>query len=305
MLACCCLFAACAGSRPVAAPSIRGPSSGLNVSWLVVDDALAHANGKEPTARALAAYETEKLPFEAGTIRACRENGVRIVAVPTRDLDLLRARLMLVGPVQEQWYGQIPAWTSIIQGPNWQGTAMLGMDDGTLSLPAGSMRLLARCWTVPGQPVEGVQTAPWLRGGERPMTAAIELHLSPQHREATKGSSRFAEVLEPRAAPDARDDGLVFDRLTLRGTCEKGMAYVLVPEDPGVMWNETRRPAEGDPTGMDSTATPPGPPVSGPVFPRLPTVGDVLLTDVAAANKGRKVVLILEPRAPERYELGR
>lgn len=297
---------------------------GIRTQWWVVTDDVAREAGREPLAAVLAPFESAASPISAATRELWRRNGLRIVAVPRDEIEGIRSRLLFAGPSQEQTHGQLFSWSPLAVGASWQGEARLLLDNGPLELPAGRLRLIARCWVVPGKPAPGVAGVP----------ARLNLELVPQHEELRRNRDLFeaaarardtvgGEVVsgetvpdlatgelrwrEPGAAKDLREDGLVFSRLALSAELDGSACLIIVAELPNSDWSSLRTPAEPD-------ATRPGGAAEGEsdaeddagqttMAPALSTIGEAMLTDRFSATGGRRLVVVLEPGVPDRFRL--
>ncbi len=317
------LVASCA-SRPRGgpAPVVHERAEGLEVATWVVDDAGAPSMDRWTLARTLAPYESRPTPFDDDRVALWRANGIRIVAVPRDDLDSIRARLALVGPVQEHRYGQLARWTPIAAGPAFEARTVVALDNGPLALKPGRARLLARAWAVPEEPEDGRPRAP--------MSASMLLELVPQHADRSDGASDLARALARAEDPEAQDEaatGLVVRRLALSCRTRTSDAIIVVADTPEADWSgatsdaapapQDGPPARGPSETSSDRRAPEQPPRTGAaarnvktlrvdgVFERLPTLGDAMLSDALGANAGRRLVLVLSVKAPERFELQR
>ncbi len=290
-------LAACSGNRPPPPGSggDRGLPAGLEITWWVVDDSLQPA--KEPLPQVLRDYEARPLPGAGREL--WKANGLRVVPVPLPELDLVRARLATAGPLHEQWLGILPDWTPLIAGPDFAEPVRLQLDSGSLDLPPGRLRLLARAWATPVEP----ESAPPAGGPAAPadgrLPAALRVEVLPQHAQAAPSDPLRRALGAP--APGILDQGQTFPRLTLALLARGKQAFLIVPADPAEDWagaegagGEAGRPAS-------STADAPLAPLPAPV--PAPTFGQAMLSD--AAHPFRRAVLVLIPHAPAHFEIGR
>lgn len=286
----------CGGGRTVAqapAASTRVEREiGLEaVSWIsVADDARV--------ARVLGAYADRQRGVDARTAELWARNGLRVVEVPIEDAARVEAELndptAVRALVERQWLGQAFTWTTIVRGPATTSPSTLVTDAEPVRVPAGDVRLLARVWLGPGTSggdegrlsADGMgPPAPVATGGR---AAVLRIELMPAHRE--------------QAAPGAggAEQELPFARLRGEIRADGRFAYVLIPEEPGVIWQSAadgRQPpaepgAEDEPRGRTLGAAM----LEGGAY-RAPIVGPTL------PARNRRVVLLL-PRVPERFELG-
>lgn len=218
-----------------ASPVVRASENGLEVAWWVV------TSNQAAITAAMAPYLGRPVPLDDQTRALWEANGLRMVAVPVARLDELRQSMAIVGAIQRQWLGQTPMWTDTVTGPAWSGHRSLALDSGRLSLGAGRLRLLTRCWTVP-VPVLPQESDP-------SPAAALHIELLPQHLEAADVRGGGGGLMPIGASEDTADplaDGLVFRRLLAEMTVSQGDAYVIIPQRSGADWT---LPAADDASG--------------------------------------------------------
>jgi hypothetical protein len=141
------------------------------------------------------------------------------------------------------------------------------------------------------------------------MLAKLRLELVPQHEEKLPPRPAFDLNLDSKAKADAvredaRQAGLVFSRLALAADLGPDDCIVIVPDSPTSEWSRRRSPKDADPTSPDSAPRNEsqfGP--AGPPAPLEATLGEALLTDTFDTRRGRKLVVILLPGVPDRFEL--
>lgn len=281
----------------------QGPGVGIEVVWWVVDDSPFDdrlEEGQLPldvagraTRQVLAQFSGRPLPVSAEAAQRWRDNGLRLVSVPRRDVEAIRRNLRVVGPVQQQFMGEVTAWTEAARGPSWTNIQRILLDSGPLELRAGSLRLLARAWAAPGDAVLPDETARNARAAPL-STGVVQLQLVPQHLpRAAAPVDALRASLEPKKAKRPADDGLAFARLKLDMALSGREALLIVPESPDVEWNLT---SSGDPSPAGGTI--------GPTPPSEPTLGELMLTDLASgAKRGTRIIVVLIPHAPRGYQL--
>lgn len=266
----------------------------LDVSWWVLpSEASPNADDSARLERVLGTYQSNDIGLPDEQIRLWRENGLRVIAVPTSAVEDIRTALQASGPVEQQVLAQSGTWKSAYKGPAWTGSAMLRLDNGPLELPAGALRAMVRSWLVP---IAGSPTA---------SGAALQFEFALQHQETRRPVSEFQAALAIDAPKTLNDDGLVFWRLTLGGMLHAGWSYLIVPVEPGVEWKSSvldRLAEQGaakvaDGTGVGPTA------IAGPALRAPPTLGEALLSDAVRGRPDRRYVLVLTPNVPERFEL--
>jgi len=325
-----------AGPRAVEAPRSIDPAMAgtLDVSWWVLpNETGSDADDSSRLERVLGAYQSHDLGVPDEQIRLWRENGLRVIAVPTNEVEDLRMALQASGPVEQQVLAQSGTWKSAYKGPAWTGSALLRLDNGPLELPAGALRAMVRSWLVPVQasvtktPAAREEEGPGSTGAAAPVSgeraprprvaaapaphvssasvAALQFEVALQHQETRRPVSEFQAALAIDTPKTLNDDGLVFWRLTLGGLMRAGWSYLIVPVEPGVEWTSSAldrlaeqgaaKVAEG--TGAGPTA------IAGPALRAPPTLGDALLSDAVRGRPDRRYVLVLTPNVPERFEL--
>ena len=228
-------------------------------------------------------------------------NGLRIFAVPSHRLAEIERGLRvgaMSASTQRQMLRPAAVWAEIARGSDHDGGLTVALDAGRLRLNAGVLRLMGRCWTMP-LPPEG--------SGALSPVAGERIELLPEHLDSR--SNERADRDDPLARVTTLSpigDGLAFQRLELTLTARAGMAYVVVPEHPGVDWSDASTPrstarsaSEGDvrtaPKVGQVTRARPGPvstpaadagtspgasaaaETAGPVSLGAPTIGQAML----------------------------
>lgn len=259
-------------------PAVRGGDNGLELQvWVVADAGHAVARGLRP-------YLDRAVPIDPAALERWRGSGLRVVAVPAGEIELLRAEWTLVAPLNVQWLGQMPEWSSLVVSPPLPEGAVVRLDTGSITLPAGRLRLLARCWTVPGASPGG--------------RARLGLELVPEFRDAA-APDHLGDIMPLEGEESAR--GVMFMRLGVSALVPEGDAYLVVPETPETDWRRLAAPDRAE-AAPDPQADPIRGDTSGDVFRPAPSLGEVLLT--GARGEDRVVgVLVLVPRVPEDVRL--
>jgi len=294
-------------------PGERGPDIGIEVCWWVVDDSPLDDkySSEQPVAplvtsqtlrEVLTPYLPLGVPVPQATQDAWSANGLRIISVPRADLEKVRSRLRLVGPIQQQWLGEVPQWTEAVRGPAWNGQLALTLDNGTVQLSGGLLRMLVRCWAVPSAPVPAKRLV-----SPAQLPGALQVELVPQHVDGRAERADLAKALSGTLRPPRQAEGVVFSRLHLESALTGDHALLIVPERPGAQWIAENREGPQEAPVSEPTSNAPvsqvGEPI-GPPVPLPPTLGEVMLTDlVAGGRRGARVVLVIVPSAPKSFNL--
>lgn len=309
---------------------LRVGESGVELRWWVVDAR------RVDLAAALESVADEPVALDAPVRARLRANGLRMLSVPMERLGEFMAMLPAVEGVQRVWLGQATEWSVAVRGPEWSGARTLLMDGAAVRLGPGSLRLLARSWTVPVPP-EALTSdeRPEVDSGSEgiasgPAAAALELELAVQHE---PGGAGVGGVGGREIGPDGRmmergsviEAGPVFSGLRARVSMREARAYIIVGERAGDSEGGLRVVETGAPTGVGAVTRSarearPGPapskgPPSGPASERPPTPGEALLMSTPASRSDsgagpstpgapvRRAVLVFVPYLADRYEL--
>ena len=297
----CVLFAATPGcarrpgnpalSRTTTRPAVRGADRGLEIwSWAVSDPrrqlpvdssdparpgpALLIRDDKTDIESLLWPYLARPVPIPDAVRDRWRASGLRAIAVPAADLDRLLNASRLVGTVQRQWLGEVPAWTDAALGPALHEPRTIAVGDGDSTLEPGRLRLLVRAWTVPVERDSGIPAA------------GLHVELAPRLDPFVPERERMmaAAAGEPQTPPHT------FPTLAATLTLAQGEALVIVPDAPDVDW---ARPAPE--TQPDEY---------GPQPPPVPTLGEVLLASPGSWGTVRtRAIVALIPHLSDRFEL--
>lgn len=284
-----------------ASPGLHGPSYGIELTWWVVDDnpfddrlsdneAPRTIEGTRPIAEVFAPYLNRVVPVTRETRERWKANGFRLVSVPKADLDRVRESLRLTGPIQQQWVGENPRWMQAVQGPRWTTSQPVQMDDGHVVLGTGFLRMLMRCWSGPALTSAGADLTKLPPGA---IPGAINIELAPQHTVPIDRGD-IAALLKPR--PSLEAEGVVFTRLSLEASFAGDDALLIIPERPDAEWRTRPEPA---PTFEDRLFTQVGPPL-----PSTPTLGELMMTDLATGGRrNSRVILVIQPTPPPTFRL--
>lgn len=284
-----------------------------------------------PDWRAAIAAVAVAPPVDPATLAAWRANSIQIIGVPMERIAALESVLTKVGFRQNQDMGETPQWTQVCAGPEWDGEQRLVLDNGPVTLGPGRLRMLLRTWVVPGSRVQP-RAAEDLEvlmadGGSLPrdgrdtesVPGAVRVEMAPQHAEASAHRTSLADLLKPQndemsGVEGAARAGMILSRLTAAATLNGDTALLVLASDAGLQ-------AVGDPTTGGWIAEKPdrtGATTVGPMMPGDMRLGPAILTSAPDGGSGGGVggvggvgagsprswtVLILIPRAPDRYEL--
>lgn len=279
----------------------------LDVVWWMLPPPSASAPPAKNPARLdliLAKYQSNDTGLSDDQLRAWRDNGLRLLAIPTSDLESIRTALRASGPIEHQLLAQSGTWKAAYNGPAWTAPATLQLDNGPLELPAGALRAMVRSWLVPVQASTPATDSPNPRLSST-SSAAMQIELALQHQESRRPVSDFQAALAIDAPKTLNDEGLVFWRLALSGTLPAGQSYLIVPADPSAEWKASVLDRLVEQGAAKVAAGAPAAPatVAGPAFPAPPTLGEALLSDAVRGRSDRRFILVLTPNVPDRFEL--
>ncbi len=306
-------------------PFLESRHGGLEVRWWVVDDSWGVLG---PT---LADRDGRPGLFPAPAREVWSESGLRVLAVPLDALDGLQSSLPMVGPPRAIWHGSLPEWTEVVAGPRMPPGSTVRHSGGSFRVPYGQFRLLARSWVTPAS---GPTGSPGVRLELTPQLAAPA---APEDPSALAFWTRRLEREEGGLGD--RLEGIAFTSLRASFTAERAMAYLVVPEHPGVDWSElppaapppspwaqqaalralrspvgpSDAPAKAadepasDAESIPGVAMEDGADVFGPRAGEWPTLGEAMLRSLGPTGRpgeGRlKVVVVLILHPPERFDL--
>lgn len=206
--------------------SERGVANGLELVWWVVDD----QDGV--LGRALASASLNVPDADPGSADRWRAAGLRLVTVPLRDMPSITSNLPVIGRVQREWMGQLPRWTVAVRGSMSEAMTIstaqaAGIPDEPLTLGAGRLRMLVRCWLNPATTDAG-------------FAASLRVELVPQHEEKPDEARALQSALGLARKPGIEGEGIVFTSLLMGLQAREGTAYLIVPESPEVVWKAER-----------------------------------------------------------------
>lgn len=324
-VAACVLLTSCQ-SAPEPAPS-RFPSGAADpavtqglrfIAWEIEDP-----DGFD-AARALDAYVARPVPglddSPAGVALRERltQSGLRFVAVPRADLEAIRERLNIAGPVGDRWMLDASRWSVLHAAPSRSQPDLARLYDGDLLLEPGRLRVLGRAWPVPQATADGF----------RPV---MNLEIVAQHVPRARPLSAFEAALEPQRLKDETEIGVLFRTLQFAAVVPDGEAIVIASDPPGRSWADPPPPPprqvtippppddnadEREPgpkpespaehTGPDAPpSVSPAGSEAGPPVPVVRTLGECLLTVPRGPKGVRRTILVIAPYLPPRYESAR
>lgn len=268
-----------------ASPVVRESMPGVEVSWWIVDD--APAEGQPPLRETLAAVARRSVPVSWETLDAWRAGGIRVLSVPMEELDAVRAKMHIVGPLQSQWLGEASKWTEVASSMAANGSFTVSLDNGPITLRDGRLGLSMRCWTTPDPGPISIDPKTGLAAS---MPAALTLELVPRYLPQAPDDSGLQ--LPGTAAPVS--EALPFDRLRLSAILRGDEALLILPESPETDWSAI------DEAPPRQTLVP----HMGPAVPPAPTLGEALLTDMGAVvGRRARVIVVIQPSVPRRFHI--
>lgn len=243
---------------------------GLEVWWWLSDD----SDGQVGAAIAALVDASAAPGIGAAQLTRWEKNGLRWVRVPLEKLVELERSARPLRVTARTAYGWPTAWTEVFRGSRVgraSGRAVLVTDQGGEGVTPGRLRMIARCWEAP-------------RAGPEGLTTAVRLELAVQSQ--TKGITPDDEPFAlPKVMP-AEEQGDVLRPLTIETTLERGAAYVITSEKPGVVWGLS----EEEQAAASATY--------GPKGPTPTTVGEAMMTAAVPEEKGKvaKAVVVVVVR---------
>ena len=248
-------------------PIVDGNQEGLELRVWAVEDQ------DELIAELIETYKGRPTPMLDSERTAWRGSGLWPISVPIDELTLARGRMRLIGVEQQDWLGLMPMWREVVPGRRVEEGSMIARPGGVMRSPAGRLRLLTRCWSVPG--VEGPA-----------MQVEMAVQLQRLHQRPT------TQGLTIDAARPILEQGQVFGELTSGFLMQPGEAIVFVPVEPGFEPESVLADARGED--------------AGPPVPAVPTVGEAMLTSVELGGVTpvrRRAIIVLIARLPSEFRL--
>lgn len=276
-------------ARPAEAASggseARNERFGLEMMTWIAGDPPPGSQAAVPEA-VLRTYAQRRLPFAPDVVRAWNECGIAIVSVPVGDLTRVRERLAMAGPVQGLQLPLSPRWMTGVTSPRSQGSQLVSLDSGLVTVERGQARLLVRAWAAPSPAWQNTQPT---------VNAVAQVQVVPQITGAAPAGNptprTAAELLSGSPGmPTDESAGQLLSRLVLEGSCDGTEAFIFYP-----------LPADADSAEQASTPAPRG---IGPDLPEPPSLGEFMLTDALAPRpKRERTLLVLVPHPPREFRL--
>lgn len=330
---------------------VKAPEQGMDVEFWVTD--------LSPAALGRALAPLNSTLIAGKTSEVWRSNGLRLYRVQADVGRRVAASLPMQGQVRREALPMLERWTPLATGRRWSQGLDIWLDQqnwgvgerespllvsmGKLSLTPGALRMLARNWVVastvdplatPSTPTTSTTSTTSTTPTTPTLPASMLVQLVPQHAESQRSGP--SDLITGPSLSSPRDDGQVFDRLSIELVCERGEMILIVPVHPREELVEKSQTAQGDPAPdgagpstipqvplIEPTLTNPeqgpspqasagwpgdgesgrGSAATGPLLPDLLTLGEAMLTD-ATVGRGarRRVIIAITPRVPERFE---
>ncbi|MGP1345601.1 MAG: hypothetical protein ACTS3F_02890 [Phycisphaerales bacterium] len=193
--------------------------------WLAddTDDAFARAFGGSRLARlggdgAEGGSGSGSEEFDGESLERWRASGLRVYSLPPGSFAPLQGALPPRQAWERLWLGQPVAWRELVAGRSLSSSELVRIEDQTIPVPAGRLRLLVRSWLTPD--------------ADRP---AIHLELVPQI--AQRNPALTVDPNNPVTRINELEAGRVFADLRLRARLVPGRVYVIVPAAPEEDWD--------------------------------------------------------------------
>ena len=270
---------------PIISPSALREQVGIELRWWAMRD--------DPDAikRAVGPYLDRPSPLDAAATEHLAKAGLRVVALPMKDLLSVRSQLPIVGRIDRRWVGLSPAWVEGVTGPTFDDGRTVQVAGELIRLRAGELRLAVRAFTEPT--VDG---------------ASLRFDLAVQHVDAQHLEGKRTALDVPTVRRTIMDAGQVFGTTIAQFTADGDSFYLLLSDDPD--WvrqrsNEKKKSDENEksPEPTEPEQWSPAPmvgagQVEGPPTPALPTLGEALLSSPASADGKRswRAIVAIVPR---------
>ncbi len=252
-------------------PVVEGNQQGLELRVWAIEDQ------DDLIAEMIDSYQRRPTPMLDSQRTAWRQSGLMPISIPIDELNLARGRMLLVGPEQQDWFGVLPDWRETLPGRRVESGQLLSLADGQMRTQRGKLRMLTRCWVVPGAEGPEMQTelCVQLQRWQRP-SSVVDFSVGDQ--------------------TPIEKQGLIFPELSASFVMRKDEALVLVPIAPEFDPMEIINPERAAAVNAEA----------GPPLPAVPTVGEAMLTSVEAGGVApvrRRAIVVLIARLPKEYRL--
>lgn len=272
------------GSVAPSAPTVhlsaraQSPVSAVGLAlrvWLVQDDPDAFA-------RALGPFDEIRPESQAILDPRWRNNGLRLIAVPVREIERIEGEFRHVGPREVRSVSLGPRFTPLIEGIERDAVARIALDSGALSLEPGALRLIARAW-----PETVIRTDAL---GQPALNSLLRIEIVPQH-VAQRPRRTDPQITIQPLLPVPRQ-GMLLSRLTAQLLVDGSHALIIVGEPPRTDWTPEQVGHE-----EPGPAEPQEPSIFGPPLPDSITLGESMLTADPYARNSPRIILVLVPQA--------
>ncbi len=269
----------------IGAPAIVSENAnGMEVRWWFVDDAEGRLG------RVLAQYQSAGAVLQTNGAGTIESNGVRVVRVPVERVPELQEALGSLGTRKRTWLPATGVWSEVYRGRRVGERVPVLIGGRRVRLEEGIVRMLGRVWaarTLDG-PVLRADFATQVR--EPVSTRANEYFQRP----------RFLSEIEK---------GDVIRDLSFGAVLETDSVYVIVCEEPGLVWETSDgglaplSEEQSDAATDEEFALPDV--MLGPVAKKPLTLGEVLLSARPEETGGPliKSIIMVIPRLPSEVRL--
>ncbi len=286
------------GALDATQPLALGARMGMeHHAWLTDDTG-------DRVARVLSAFEEEPMPIEYFARERLRRSGFRVIAVPIEQVMDVHAALPPLLTWRREWGGQLTAWTELLRGRTIGERQRLIVDGQEMIMPAGTPRIIARCWVAP-----------------TPGGAVMRTEIGVQIHEASRRDPARA-MYDPAAALTLQEQGRVLDAVTFRADLLPTHAIFIVSGSSDADWSAFAHAPVDDPTmhgEADAEESPEAakkpdfevlsggdvivPDAFGPSIEGTTELGVFMLSGLDRSYRPIKAVFVLIPRVPAQYTL--
>ncbi len=273
------------------APMLTGRRAGAEAHWWItsnIDNALTAALAPHATNEQL----TGVIP--ASIRERFRREGLRLIPVPTDDLETLRSSAPPIRQWSRSWIEPGRDWNELVAGRRISSTQRLIINDRPASPGAGTLRLLIRTRVEPVPPGD----------------AALRIDLAVQLEEPREESTFTLQA--PDRLPAETERGPLFTHLNASFTLPPNTALAIAPAHPTEDWSDPTTSTTQTTTTPTDTPTDSPPDASadqspttpfGPATPELPTIGKAMLAGTDKSQQPAAVIALVIPRLPQSFNL--